>query len=468
MKNLQLNIILFIVLGISLFIYVSYRAQHLSFTHDESLSFTIINGDSTYIKSANNHILNTKLMKVSSSIFGNNELALRLPNVLSFILYLFSGFFILKTIKTKLVFYLGFALLYLNPFLIDYFSLARGYGLSIAFLSLSLAFLLEQISLKSNGTEYAYKVLLSMAAASLALWSNFTLLNFFLGVLIVQLFIIVKNKNILVSKLSKIIFFTAILLGLVNLTFSIKMLMQLNDLNQLYFGEDHFLDSLKSIICSSFYRSFYPNFYANIFSYLFIASIFVVFLVIIKNKDFESKLFILFLNLAIIILGLYLENYLFSAKFPTERTSLFFVPLIALFLCFALEHIILYYGFKKYIYYPVVVSFSCFIIINFSKAANLNYSKTFFNEANSKDALELIQHLTCNSASNSTISNNWIFEPVINYYIFTNNLKLNKANRNGINLNADFIFTFNADTIPEFYSKKQEFQLTATSVWQRN
>lgn len=265
MKNLQLNIILFIVLGISLFIYVSYRAQHLSFTHDESLSFTIINGDSTYIKSANNHILNTKLMKVSSSIFGNNELALRLPNVLSFILYLFSGFFILKTIKTKLVFYLGFALLYLNPFLIDYFSLARGYGLSIAFLSLSLAFLLEQISLKSNGTEYAYKVLLSMAAASLALWSNFTLLNFFLGVLIVQLFIIVKNKNILVSKLSKIIFFTAILLGLVNLTFSIKMLMQLNDLNQLYFGEDHFLDSLNSIICSSFYRSFYPNFYANIF-----------------------------------------------------------------------------------------------------------------------------------------------------------------------------------------------------------
>ncbi len=76
--------LLLIILFTSLFVYVILRAYLLSFTHDESLSYTIVEGKITWGKTANNHLLNTLLMSLSSSLFGMSELGLRLPNVLSF------------------------------------------------------------------------------------------------------------------------------------------------------------------------------------------------------------------------------------------------------------------------------------------------------------------------------------------------------------------------------------------------
>ena len=55
-----------ILLITSLLIYVIYRASTLSFTHDESLSFTIIKGNLDWVLTANNHLLNTQLMSIFS------------------------------------------------------------------------------------------------------------------------------------------------------------------------------------------------------------------------------------------------------------------------------------------------------------------------------------------------------------------------------------------------------------------
>jgi hypothetical protein len=81
--------------------------------------------------------------------------------------------------------------------------------------------------------------------------------------------------------------------------------------------------------------------------------------------------------------------------------------------------------------------------------------------------MKTIELLTENSKKNLTISNNWIHEPIINYYIKTKNLKLMNADRNGINYNSEFIFAFNSDSIPNNYLKKQDFILTNTSLWQK-
>lgn len=74
----------YLLIVLILFIYVILRAINISFSHDESLTFTIFEGNRKWLKTANNHWLNTILAYISSRIFGYSELSLRLPNIISF------------------------------------------------------------------------------------------------------------------------------------------------------------------------------------------------------------------------------------------------------------------------------------------------------------------------------------------------------------------------------------------------
>jgi hypothetical protein len=137
LKNSTL-IIKFLII-ISLFIYIVIKANTLSFTHDEGFTYDIIKRYEG-INTANHHILNTALMKNSSSFLGNNEFSYRLPNVLSFLLFGFGFLLIFKQLKNVFLGIIVFSIIFFNPFLIDFFSLARGYGLSFGFMVLSLFF----------------------------------------------------------------------------------------------------------------------------------------------------------------------------------------------------------------------------------------------------------------------------------------------------------------------------------------
>ena len=132
--------ILFIVSGLVLFIIAVYRASTLSMTHDESSSilrllhennFTHLFSDKEWL-TANNHWLNTLSFQIFYQVFGMNELALRMGSVLMMPIYTYAIYFIFK--KMDVDFYiqiLGVGLLMTNAILLDYFSLARGYAMSI-------------------------------------------------------------------------------------------------------------------------------------------------------------------------------------------------------------------------------------------------------------------------------------------------------------------------------------------------
>jgi len=118
--NLWKPALLFVVF-LSFLAYISTRAYKLSFTHDESLSYTIVEGDKTWVGTANHHPLNTLSMFISSVLFGNNEFALRLPNVLSFLLYFVGCFYLFSASRNEWGFILGISLALLNPYLIEFF-----------------------------------------------------------------------------------------------------------------------------------------------------------------------------------------------------------------------------------------------------------------------------------------------------------------------------------------------------------
>src|SRR5690606_10228180 len=91
------------------------------------------------------HILNSILAKFCLLIFGQEVWAGRLPNVLSFLLYFWATYrFSLYIFKEKWWWVLASVSFFIfNPYLLDFFSLCRGYGLSICLMFYSVWILIS-------------------------------------------------------------------------------------------------------------------------------------------------------------------------------------------------------------------------------------------------------------------------------------------------------------------------------------
>lgn len=178
----QYRDIFFVASGVALFVYILLRAINVSISIDEQGSYFMfvthgeIFPEKYDVFSANNHALNTALMCLTSKWFGPGILSLRLPNVLAGALYIFSIAMMARRIKSSLAGALVFLFATTNPFLIEYFGLARGYGLANGF----LAFALWQIW-KYCDDGYRWKNLaIALCSCVLVVFANYSYLNIIL------------------------------------------------------------------------------------------------------------------------------------------------------------------------------------------------------------------------------------------------------------------------------------------------
>ncbi len=190
------------ILGISLFFlgFEVVRAIRTPFTLDEAVTYlNFISKEflATFnFNLANNHFLNTLLAKLFCALGGSSEIVLRLPNLLAYGIYLFFAFLILDTfVKTKIIVLCGYLLLSLNPYVLDFFSLCRGYGLALGLMMAALFFFFSFIvRVTESGLVRYHQLRLSLLFAALAVVSNFSLLNVYLALLVVAFgFFIVFN-----------------------------------------------------------------------------------------------------------------------------------------------------------------------------------------------------------------------------------------------------------------------------------
>ncbi len=94
----------------------------------------------------NNHVLNTLLVRISTSAFHLTELSLRLPSLLAGVLYLWVVFRLARRwFGDGLAFLAVLGLLTLNPLVVDALSEARGYGMALAAWMWALELILESI-----------------------------------------------------------------------------------------------------------------------------------------------------------------------------------------------------------------------------------------------------------------------------------------------------------------------------------
>src|ERR1035438_4432791 len=183
MKNPQktTNFILFDI-GLLLFAYTLSRAYLLSFCFDESTTYLLyVRKNFTTFKSysfidANNHLLNTWLMELSSRLFGFSVFALRLPNILAHLIFLFYSAKLVKNLSSFTMIIGSFLLINCCPFLLDFFSVPRSYGLSFALMMGSIYYAYKFINQKST----YLSAFLSILFASIALLAYFSFINYLL------------------------------------------------------------------------------------------------------------------------------------------------------------------------------------------------------------------------------------------------------------------------------------------------
>jgi hypothetical protein len=120
------------------FLWTVARASVQSVTIDEAdtyLAYVRPAGPAHWNAGANNHVLNSLLMRLVTSIFGSSAITLRVPALIGAALYIGAAYCLVRLISQRRT--LQWALLVCltySPFVMDYLVAARGYSLASAFL----------------------------------------------------------------------------------------------------------------------------------------------------------------------------------------------------------------------------------------------------------------------------------------------------------------------------------------------
>ena len=448
-----------ILIGMVLFFYVFTKVGVSSFTHDESYtylnyphdSFTEIISFSNWF--TNNHILNTLFIKYSEKLFGNSELALRLPNLILLLVYMFYSYRLFID-KNHLLGIAMFLLLGTNVLLMDLFGLARGYGLSFGFMLMSMYHFMEY--LKGRKTLH---IILFHLAALLASLSSFTLLTFYAAMLLVYnvlLYIdvrIMKSEKFRFFQLNKV-HLIPLLLVFVILYEPLRRLLTYNDLN---FGgkQGFYADTVSELIFNTFHYTPISPSVLLILQIIFTLIILISFVIIVrsviqrKREFFNQYIGLIISNFLLIILSviIILQHIILKTDYPIGRFSVFLFPLFIIHLGFFIHYLIVT-GYKKTSL--ITISLVALIsAISFYDKADFSSSAEWTYDSKTKNMIQTLttyRELNHDKSKNIKLGINWVFEPTINYYIKRYEIDwLLPADREGISVSDDYFYIFKDD-----------------------
>lgn len=464
-KNNTLQLSLTVLAFMGCLIYIIYKAYFLSFTHDESYTYLhyvhqgfmdIISYKTPY---TNNHILNTVLIKYCEELFGSSEIVLRLPNILAFILYSVFAILLLQKQYPKLLFPF-YLLLTLHPFLLEFFALARGYGLSIGFLMMSIYFMRQYFTQPKSCFLIWFNV-----AAFLAVMSNFSLLNYYATALIAFNLYVYLSLKIKTSASQKFSFLKLNRINIVSLIISgmvlYEPLRRLSKIGLLDFGgKTGFLaDTVGSSIDDLFYEMPVPLFLSVLIkTFILLVCFGLLFLIIIQTIKrnsffFERYAFLIFVNLTLylIVVITQVQHLLLCNDYYVHRFALFLYPLFVVNLIALVD-----YFFSSYIKTSLIISYSLasLLLYNFYLNYNITHFKEWRYDKDTKEVMKKIISVQANNPDKKILLGiNWLFEPTTNFYRYSWDLDwLVPTHRKGITGREDYWYLFGND--PEFNKLK--------------
>lgn len=214
MKINKKFLIFAIVISLTLFGITLYRCSTTSITYDEAYTYmNYVYKNPFYVFGhifkegtlANNHLLNSFGISILNTLFhaNYNEIIIRIPNVISYLMYFVFAYLITKDNKYK---YSSFSLLAFNYGANEFFGLGRGYGMASAFVLGGLYFFSQYIKNKED-----YSLTLSYAFLLLGCYANTAALIAYGAVILVSLYLLIKDKKIFKYSLKQIYFLIPII-----------------------------------------------------------------------------------------------------------------------------------------------------------------------------------------------------------------------------------------------------------------
>jgi hypothetical protein len=436
-----------------LFMVNVYRAKTQSITGDEAFTYNVFLSGSVSnlfkLYNANHHVFYNILAKISILVFGLSEFTLRIPSLLGGALYLTTAFRLSRFLFGRgWLFLLSAALLSLNPFLLDYMSVARGYGLALAFFLWSLYQMLRYLSHRDEaGVISSEPSLMYWAAVGLALSvaSNLTLLlpATVLALLFVSILLIdglrARDRKVLARRFHLIrdsFIVPGIAIAFVILVWPLVKAR----MDQYYVGQPTLAKSLESLVNLSFFNHPLSGKMAGILpgpqSWLLLfekvlvpAALVSTVLVcaVILYRWFRAERFshlekidqFLFLGggatlgaLALLVAA----HRIFGLLYPHARTGLYFVPLFVL-TCLALwKRIENYWSVSAIARWPLL-ALALLCILQFGIEFQTNHYGEWRYDANTKEIVSRIRALhSLNPAERVRVGVSWILEPSMNFY----------------------------------------------------
>ena len=422
-------------------------------THDESTSIQIwapenivniwsMNSVVGFNPEANNHILNSIFIGFSEEIFGFNEFSHRLPNVLSFLMYVFGIYFSLKIFsKSNRDVGFLFPLSFVFAGFFDFFSLARGYGLSFGFISLSLW---ASFSFLFDGKKLRH-LMLSQAFSILAILSNFTLLNFYLANFGILFLVVVFGKSGVRKELV-----TLTLSFVLAFLLLFKPISILRDSGAFYFGSEK--NFVGSTVTSLFLElsSRHKNVLFLTLSLVFLFSLISYAIDLYRRIKTNSGLNYqegdyVFSLIAIVMLAFVVQHNILGTPYLIRRATLFLWPLV-FFLIFIQVAKIEWLIFRKLLLVALFSISLVFFVKNYSFTKTLEWEY----DINSPDVFNAINSY-CNKSrkvQNVSVGSSWVYVPSVNYYKVKNSDScLEFSQRYEVLPNADFYFLSADDRI---------------------
>jgi hypothetical protein len=395
----RLAVSLMAITLLAIWVYVLIRASDVAFTNDEAISYGIIHGVQTFVDSANNQWLNTWLMRVSQYAFGQSELALRLPNVAAFGLYGAALLALLSEVRHLEAKVIGFALLVINPFLLEFFGLARGYGLSSAFLMAAVACVVFTWRVASARRELGRLVLIGVFA-SLAFYANFSTLNVVLALLAVEISDLVvrgARREVIAQAGYRPAAAVVVCLTAASLVPGILQLRHLQAIGQLYYGghTGFISDTIGSLLGSaSCGYGCTPSWLTAGETLVVVIAVLAVAWAVVRCilTRAWSNVQRTALLLTIAVLAVLLESLLLGTLFPIDRTALSYVIAFAVLATFVINVATVASQLTvRLLLGTVTACFATLAAANFAQDANVTRTTIWAYDASSRQVINTIR-----------------------------------------------------------------------------
>lgn len=408
-----------------LLIYVFLRALNLSMTHDEAHTYLAFHDVSVWScfwsascwENANNHLLNTLFMQGSVALFGPSEWAIRLPNVLAYALYLWVSLRLVALLapdKPGLQ-WIGFILLNANPYLLDFFSLARGYGLSVSFMLTTLWFFLRWLR---DGR--MLDISLSYLWLGLAVLSNFTALNLLASFMIAHGIMglsLIYHEHTFTWKRIISTALPALVLLLVLGVFLALPIQELRAKGEFLYGAPSLWDTISILVSDTLYSQHYLGDATVNTGLVFLLVIMVPAVGFalgiyslrknLTQRFYFSVVLILLASFAIMLI----QHQLLGSQFLFNRKALMYIPLLALILwLFILVN-------RDRLWMRIGGGvIAGFLVYHELRSGNLTSCREWWYDADTKAMMLSLHDITQDDPKPVSVGLNWLFMPASEYY----------------------------------------------------